>query len=620
MRTSQRIDQGGVLLMVVILITIMSTILAVSLVSTNHYRSMSQRNQESIKIYYVAQSALEKNYSDLKTIIASKQEIEKEVTVNVLTTEINTKTLPTFVLNLGKNYQFSVNAVVPTDADGNPVNTPVDSNPDPYVRDYYFLSAAYTANENFLSKMQVQLEQPLKYSIRPIFYFGALYESDMEIHPSGGMNVSGRIHSNGSIYYGTTDGSPITFDGYVSAVNGIHNDYNPRMGTNNHPSTSTNVFTQKPYLTSGEKISGSEHIDASDRNPNNDSARELIEMPVNIQNNEVFTDELADERFYHKAGLKVIVNQTDNTVQYYTKDGTEILPTDGAIYQYMTNTFKIDGAFTDERINAPVSMVKADLSTLTDSRGVALIPKSLSDQTRFTSTAQTKALGINNKSYTSNTKLVGKELWNGIIYVGYKGSSDLKPGGVILMNGQTLPEGGLSVVSPNNLYVVGDYNSGGSGSNIPSNLKDLSADSTVTTVASGYTKKPAALIADSVTVLSGNWTTLNKTQKDMSLRKAVPTTVNAALLTGYSTPVAGKVEGFESAVKYLENWTGISLSIKGAFSSVFESVEGKTSPDFTPAGQPRRQWVYDQDFQNGQLPPGTPYIKTLKKGPVKKVY
>lgn len=422
-----RSENGGVLLMVVLLITILSGILAVSLVSTNHYRRLSQVNAESMRLYYAAHSALEKNYADLRGLIHSGTDIEKDLPISVLTESITSETLPDFLKGVRRNYIFNVNTVVPSDEDGSPADRPVDSNPDPFVRDYYFLSASYAQTEGFWRPLDTRLEQPLKYSIRPLFYFGVFHDGDLEIHPVADMELSGRIHANGSIYYGSSGSGSLRFTGHLSAVNGVMNTFHPDRNLSGEPSTNHHTFANQPFLTSGEHLFPPQAFDPAGNNPNHQSAREMIEMPVTVQNNEYFNDDFAENRLFNKAGLKVVVSDDRKTVSFFTKDGTPITPDSGALYTFLIATFKPDTALPDNRLNASVATVRVDMSHFTDSKGAPVIPSTLPANSKFPNTAQTRSMGIHNKTMVTDTNLTGKEIWNGIIMSPQKGFRTINP-------------------------------------------------------------------------------------------------------------------------------------------------------------------------------------------------
>src|SRR6185503_18868896 len=85
-----------------------------------------------------------------------------------------------------------------------------------------------------------------------------------------------------------------------------------------------------------------------------------------------------------------------------------------------------------------------------------------------------------------------------------------------LINGQTLPSRGLTVASPNPLYVKGHYN------------QPTTAHLGTTNTSNA---KPASLVSDALTILSANWTDASSSA-DYETRNAASTTVNAAILTG----------------------------------------------------------------------------------------
>src|SRR5207253_806042 len=87
--------------------------------------------------------------------------------------------------------------------------------------------------------------------------------------------------------------------------------------------------------------------------------------------------------------------------------------------------------------------------------------------------------------------------------------------GVRLVNGAALPSRGLTVSSPNPVYIQGDYNA-------PAAMRG-----TTNTLAT----KPASIVADAVTILSSDWKDANSSG-GIGSRIASPTTVNAALVAG----------------------------------------------------------------------------------------
>ena len=186
------------------------------------------------------------------------------------------------------------------------------------------------------------------------------------------------------------------------------------------------------------------------------------------------------------------------------------------------------------------------------------------------------------------------------------------PGGI----GASADPTGVTVVSDQAIYVVGDYNRG------PVNAGDLP-------------RQPAALIGDSVNVLSNNyWKTngncadpcqFNDSQSDLFLnnarRNATATRINSAFLAGVDkTPdgflgTASYNGGLENYPRFHENW-GVVLTYQGSFVSLGtpKHVDGAwcgTGGDNTGGcniyNAPQRNWNFDPAFNDvANLPPLTP--------------
>ena len=174
--------------------------------------------------------------------------------------------------------------------------------------------------------------------------------------------------------------------------------------------------------------------------------------------------------------------------------------------------------------------------------------------------------------------------------------------GVRIINGQTLP-GPLTIATMNPLYVKGHYNA-----------SDLTPGSTNTSAT-----KPASLIADAITLLSGSWDDSNSTNS-LPSRQASDTTINAAVIAGIVPSNGGSYSGgVENFIRLLEQW-GFSrtLTFNGSIVALYES-QIATGPwggvgVYSP---PLRRYAFDGNFGAGnvaKLPPGTPYLRTLIRG------
>jgi hypothetical protein len=153
---------------------------------------------------------------------------------------------------------------------------------------------------------------------------------------------------------------------------------------------------------------------------------------------------------------------------------------------------------------------------------------------------------------------------------------------VRLVNAHTLPEAGLTIVTPNPLYVWGDYNLGA---------------------------KPSALVADAVTLLSRQWV-----DPGNAISLAQDTTVNAAILTGIVPSEAGEFDGgMFNALRLLEDWTERVFTFGGSVVVLYPSVQADEpwTTDSNIYRPPVRRWTFDPAYLQPDYLPWTPVVCTL---------
>jgi hypothetical protein len=194
------------------------------------------------------------------------------------------------------------------------------------------------------------------------------------------------------------------------------------------------------------------------------------------------------------------------------------------------------------------------------------------------------------------------------------------PGGIDVVENPT----GLTVVSDQAVYVLGDFNRG---------IVDAASLQPWSDPAI-LPRQPAAVIGDSINLLSESYwnpgcagVTCRDGQSPTNLalghRGAVSTVVNAAFLGGVDTTpdgFAGNYNGgFENYPRFHENWSGRSLRYRGSFVSLGEPRHvrgpwcgtGSTCNIYNP---PQRDWNYDTAFNDiANLPPLTPRFTFLKQ-------
>jgi hypothetical protein len=175
--------------------------------------------------------------------------------------------------------------------------------------------------------------------------------------------------------------------------------------------------------------------------------------------------------------------------------------------------------------------------------------------------------------------------------------------------------GGFTVASENPVYVQGDYNTGASdpfwGSNGVNTTTPHSA---------------AAIIADSVTVLSNSWSDVNSLTNYANLanRPATQSYYRMAVAGGKNIPFPqpawgsgqdfGTDGGLHNFLRLLETWGGQQLNYDGSLVSMYYSEynTGTFKCCNVVYGAPPRNFWFDTLFLNpANLPPGTPEFQDV---------
>ena len=150
----------------------------------------------------------------------------------------------------------------------------------------------------------------------------------------------------------------------------------------------------------------------------------------------------------------------------------------------------------------------------------------------------------------------------------------------------------------------------------PSNAS--TPDQTQPTI-SGTTQKPAAIVADAVTILSNAWDDATVNSSSSAVTAASRTTVNSAFMTGIvsTTGTEGSPGdysgGAENFPRFLENWSGVEFTYWGSMVEMFQSQQANQ-----PWGKsnvysaPKRRWNFDTGLVNNP-PPGTPLLVSYSK-------
>jgi hypothetical protein len=434
------------------------------------------------------------------------------------------------------------------------------------------------------------------------------FEHNLEIYRPAQMIVAGLVHTNSRLLVsGSSDsaGAEIEFTGnlsYAGSTPGTpgYSTTEPPLGgpawagfsvaaapgymeapTYSNGGASAQVSSVERYEPLGKAPASV--LDTTDANPNNDSFMELIEPPVSGY---VDPPEIARRRLYNKAGVIFSINGT--TVTVTTQNGTALNATQ------VTN---LKAAFTgkttvfDQREGKNVDMSNINVAAMT--------------------TVLNGATGFNGVLYIYDTTPVN--------------ALDPEPKTIRLKSGGVLPNTGLTVASQNPVYVQGDYNTGTTTNpnSVPANSTG-NPNNTSSPVVSGYTRKPAAIAADAVILLSNSWNDANAALAVTS-RVASNTTYNMAILagfmpSGYDPDGSGGVAaygysgGANNFPRFLESWTSKSCTYFGSMVELFQSkvFTGKwdTGVIYRP---PNRRWNFDNNFV-ATPPPGSLDAVAISRG------
>lgn len=394
--------------------------------------------------------------------------------------------------------------------------------------------------------------QDVQLAAIPIFQFALYYSIDMEINPGPVMVIQGRVHGNSDVF--VQPGSRLEFLGDVTAAGKI-------------------ILDRKP----GDPLDRSDGIVLFDGQ--HDSGKSSLNLPIGTNNspnavNEVLqppppgesaTSVMGQQRYYNKADLVILVSNT--TV--FARSGYDVDRFKTKIPQSDLDAFlSTNVTFFDKRENKTISTTQIDVGKLT-------------------AWSQTNT--------TLRSKL-GRDL-NQIYVADFRTQSVDSEPGIRVVNGQSLPPLGLTVATPQPLYVQGNYNC------------PAAALGTSDTLWS----KPASLVGDSINVLSSAWSDANS-GSPLALRPAADTTVNAAFLGGICVTTNGNYSGgVENFPRFLEDWTSHIFTYNGSMVVMFDSRVARApwgGPDvYVP---PTRHWSFDSNFTTStRLPPGTPQLVTI---------
>ena len=426
--------------------------------------------------------------------------------------------------------------------------------------------------------VQIGVKQDVQVATIPAFQFAIFYNQDLEINPGPVMNVTGRVHGNANLY--TQPQAPLTYLSDVTAVGQIGLTNSPLDPTSRTVSTVTFDGAHDSKVTTISLPIGTNNTPSA--------VQGILQLPPA---GELPTSAMGQLRYYNQADVVILVTNNVNTTVNVVTNGPVGGRTYTTNYVYTTNT--VINATSGLVNNFATTIPASEVSKFVVTNNFYNSREGLNVDSIDINVGQLKSWSATNADIRS---VISRDV--DIVYV-----ADLRPAapgtepGVRVVNGQTLPSLGLTVATPDPLYVVGNYNA-------PSSY--LGTTNTSTTL-------PASLVGDAITVLSSSWNNANSTLS-VGSRNAASTTVNAAFLAG-NVPSDGShySGGVENFPRFLENWSGITFTYNGSMVMMFPSAYARApwggANVYNP---PNRNWTFNLNYLDPtKLPPGTPQFRTI---------
>ena len=501
-----------------------------------------------------------------------------------------------------------------------------------------------------LQTVPATVHEALQYATIPLFQYAIFYNVNLEICPGATMNITGPVFCNQSIWEGSGNA---VFSSTVAAVGTNCSLQNNPFALNYGPQTPPSTFRL-----AGQPVDHANPVVMPIGTNNSPGAvMSLLQLPpadyamgtaaAYSSNGIVYPANAADLVISNAVfGTNDLAAQPTGTnyIVYFQDPSTVTLTP--LPYDYYRLKVAAQTGFTTNYVSPNLSdtnrcytnVAFAGMSWLTNavfydwreggtSGSAKRVEAVQIDIAKFTTwlsnTAKNggaDASGVNpdpTKMAHSGHHIGGIYVFNSVALTSYQMPA------VRVVNGAQLPNPwgtanpyGLTVATQFPIYVLGNYNS------------QTSAGSSLGTTNTTFTI-PAALMGDSITILSTNWsdgyTSLLPTG---STHGPGDTTVNAAALEGIVQTVptisgdySGGVENF---LRLLEDWpNGIPsgkrmLTYNGSIVVLFYSQwatnhwHGGAPVYYNP---PNRNWAFDLNFQNAnKLPPMTPCIRAMVRG------
>lgn len=497
-----------------------------------------------------------------------------------------------------KTFSFNKRDVVTymIESEDNPINTTIPPG-EPYqnltTQEYNYTTVSVSKDSKDRPEMMLELQ--FKSRLVPLFQFAVFYDKDLEILPGANMTLAGPVYTNGDLYL-NANGALLTIQGQTMAAGKIY------RGRKDNSSTSCNSNSVKIFNSANvakyliPSCPSRYQVKKSEIASWNGMIQQGVQK-VTVPGPDIF-DPVVGATYFDKADLRLmmVINDDDSL------RGIEVRTPQNALDANATNI--INNASTCPGNRGGKVFKESNFWNLREGGVNRLLDIDM----------QALLNCLKNTSWFGTGKRLDDDSEGGLVFhfsvSGKRSEYASSLYGVRLGNAATLQSSsgtpivkGVTVVSDQAIYTWGHYNS--------------------------VNKIPAAIMADTVGVLSPNWKDTNcgtsyYTCQDLNKRKAVATTVNAALLT--ATDTTGNIEGaggqggnynggYENSIRFQEGWSGVALTYTGSIVSLNTPQHSSGSWRMGEIySAPIRNWTYDTSFNSAEnLPPLTPRFVYLRQ-------
>lgn len=458
-----------------------------------------------------------------------------------------------------------------------------------------------------------------------------------EIHPGAAMYVNGTVYAGGDLYMATDNlhlNKDTTFTGnmfldYKGGGTVPSSLQDPRYGNTaptigNSGGTADNFPNGTPHSGGQQKLLDtpvssldpnflddpiSNNTD-SNSNPNDNGYREIIKPVTDSTKSDPLQMDTSggSERLINSSDYRIYVDASNN-VTIYKGTSTTALATTTNDYIAIKGALTTNTAIKDVREGDNVRLVNLDVGKITTAYTGGKISDSRGGNDGLVFYVQDTSYGT---SVTANGYKV-----SGTSAVATTVTSTSKRG-LRLINGGTIPSVGITIASPNPVYIQGDFNTGTSGSTQPPSNSNGAYGGTTdpNPVVSGYNKAIGVIVGDAVNILSNNWSDSAAilSQSAGTAPIATDTTINAAIVAGnVPTTSSSYSGGIENFPRFHENWSGQYFTIYGSFALLFDSEQATGTWSNALYNPPDRHWYFDSNLQD-KNPPGFPVAYTYDRG------